>query len=190
MKTFREYYEDGEHLRANDTVALLAGGFKPPHKGHLEMFTELLRDADRGVIFIGKKQDREGREWITPEASKAIWEIYTQGGKPVEVHIAPISPVKSTYDYVDENPNANVIIGAGPGDAARNKGFENEEKYPNVSIANFLKPLGGGIRASKMAPLLKDGNIEEAVEKFVPDFIEGTDRDAVIDILQKDWDNR
>jgi len=190
MKTFREYYEDREHLRDNETVALLAGGFKPPHKGHLEMFTELLGDADRGVIFIGKKQDREGREWITPEASKAIWEIYTQGGKPVEVHIAPISPVKSTYDYVDENPNANIIIGAGPGDAARNKGFENEEKYPNVSIANFLKPLGGGIRASKMAPYLEVGNIKEAVEKFVPDFIEGTNRDAVIDILQKDWDNR
>jgi len=50
--------------------------------------------------------------------------------------------------------------------------------------------LGGGIRASKLAPLLKDGNIKEAVEKFVPDFIEGTNRDAVIDILQKDWDNR
>ena len=190
MKTFREYYEDREHLRDNETVALLAGGFKPPHKGHLEMFTELLGDADRGVIFIGKKQDREGREWITPEASKAIWEIYTQGGKPVEVHIAPLSPVKSTYDYVDENPNANIIIGAGPGDAARNKGFENEEKYPNVSIKNVVKPLGGGIRASKLAPLLKDGNIKEAVEKFVPDFIEGTNRDAVIDILQKDWDNR
>ena len=96
----------------------------------------------------------------------------------------------SLFNDVDENPNANIIIGAGPGDAARNKGFENEEKYPNVSIANFLNPLGGGIRASKMAPYLKVGNIEEAVEKFVPDFIEGTNRDAVIDILQKDWDNR
>ena len=44
--------------------------------------------------------------------------------------------------------------------------------------------------ATKMAPLLEVGNIEEAVEKFVPDFIEGTDRDAVINILQKDWDSR
>ena len=123
MKTFKEYFEQqpdsraaGEEIsklhmkqaeeeakrymdrveqeeNANETVALLAGGFKPPHKGHLKLFNKLLKDADKGVIFIGKKQDREGREWITPDASKAIWEIYTRGGKPVEVNIAPISPV-------------------------------------------------------------------------------------------------
>jgi len=190
MRTFREYFEDGEHLRDYERVALLAGGFKPPHKGHLEMFNGLLGDADRGVIFVGKKQDREGRKWITPEASKAIWEIYTQGDKPVEVHIAPISPVTSTYEFVEDNPTTQVIIGSGPEDAARNEGFKNKEKYPNAEVRNSKEALGGGIRASKLAPLLKDGNIKEAVEKFVPDFIEGTNRDAVIDILQKDWDNR
>ena len=191
-KHAKDYFDKIEsEENASETVALLAGGFKPPHKGHLEMFNTLLKDADRGVIFIGKKQDRPGREWITPEASRAIWELYTQGGKPVEVNIAPISPVKSTYDYVDENPNANIIIGAGPGDAARNKGFENKEKYPNVSIANVSKPLGGGIRASQMAPLLAVGKIREAVEEFVPqDVIDETNKDAIINILQKDWDNR
>ena len=64
MRTFREYYEDGEHLRDYERVALLAGGFKPPHKGHLMLFKQLLKDADKGVIFIGKKQDRPGRKWI------------------------------------------------------------------------------------------------------------------------------
>tara|TARA_R100001591_G_scaffold55562_1_gene65367 strand:+ start:43 stop:708 length:666 start_codon:yes stop_codon:yes gene_type:complete len=221
MKTFKEYFEqqpdsrfEGEEIskfhmkqaekeakqymdrveqeeNANETVALLAGGFKPPHKGHLEMFNKLLKDADKGVIFIGKKQDRPGREWITPDASKAIWEIYTRGGKPVEVNIAPISPVKSSYDFADDNKDKRIIIGSGPGDAARNKSFENKDKYPHVTLIAQEKALGGGVRAKDMKEYLEVGSIEEAVERFAPlDLINQTDRDAIINILQKDWNNR
>ena len=221
MKTFKEYFEQqpdsraaGEEIskfhmkqaeeeakrymdrveqeeNANETVALLAGGFKPPHKGHLKLFNKLLKDADKGVIFIGKKQDREGREWITPDASKAIWEIYTRAGKPVEVNIAPISPVTSSYDFADDNTDKKIIIGSGPGDAARNSGFKNKDRYPHVALIPQEKALGGGIRAKDMKKYLEVGNIEEAVKRFAPlEDLNETDIDAITNILQKDWNNR
>ena len=42
-----------------------------------------------------------------------------------------------------------------------------------------------------MKEYLEVGSIEEAVERFAPlDLINQTDRDAIINILQKDWNNR
>ena len=42
-----------------ETIALYPGGYKPPTKGHFHSFDYILQDADRGVIFIGKKE-RDG----------------------------------------------------------------------------------------------------------------------------------
>ena len=63
MQTFKEYYEDGEHLRDKDRVALMPGGYKPPTKGHFKAFKYLLEDADSGIVIIGNK-DRDGEEGL------------------------------------------------------------------------------------------------------------------------------
>jgi hypothetical protein len=96
-----------------ETIALYPGGYKPPTKGHYHSFDYILQDADRGVIFIGKKE----RDGITAEQSKQIWEIYAKYlGKPVEVIISDVTPVKSVYDYADNNKDVNIIVGAGDKD--------------------------------------------------------------------------
>ena len=131
MKTFKEFYEGQEQ---QDAIALMPGGYKPPTKGHFGAFLYLLKDASRGVVVIGNK-DRDG---ITAEQSKAIWEIYAKyAGKPVEVVLAPISPVKTVYDFADDNKDKRVIVGAGAKDedVKRYAYFEkNADKYPFVSI--------------------------------------------------------
>jgi phosphopantetheine adenylyltransferase len=50
MITFKEYYEDGDHLKDRDTIAILPGGFKPPTLGHFLALKDLLEEADRGMI--------------------------------------------------------------------------------------------------------------------------------------------
>ena len=110
MKTFKEYFENQKDTEA---IALMPGGYKPPTKGHFGAFKYMLEDADRGVVVIGNKE----RDGITAEQSKAIWDIYAKyAGKPVEVVLAPISPVKTVYDFADENLDKRVIVGAGAKD--------------------------------------------------------------------------
>lgn len=182
MKTFREYFEDGEHLRDKERIALMPGGYKPPTKGHFAAFQYLLDDADKGIVVIGNK-DRDG---ITAEQSKAIWNIYSKyANKPVEVILAPISPVKSVYDYADENKEVEITVGAGDKDedVKRYEYFEkNADKYPLVSVTKI--PLQEeGISGTKTRSLIAN-NIDEAIAYFVPEQISETDKAAIKDVLQ------
>ena len=181
MKTFKEYFnvEDQEQTEA---VALMPGGYKPPTKGHFGAFKYMLEEADRGVVVIGNK-DRDG---ITAEQSKAIWEIYAKyAGKPVEIVLAPISPVKTVYDFADENLDKKVIVGAGAKDedVKRYAYFEkNAEKYPLVQVVKI--PIQAeGISGTKTRELIAQ-DLDEAISYFAPPELSETDKDAVKAVLQ------
>jgi len=180
MKTFKEYFniEDQEQTEA---VALMPGGYKPPTKGHFGAFKYMLEDATSGLIVIGNK-DRDG---ITAEQSKAIWEIYAKYmGKPVEVELAPISPVKSVYDYADANTEKKIIVGAGAKDedVKRYAYFEkNPEKYPFVQVIKI--PIQeDGISGTKTRALIAS-DLDKAIEYFVPNELSESDKDAVKAVL-------
>ena len=124
-------------------VALLPGGFKPPHKGHFQVLKDsimvpekdekVLPPATEAVIFIGKPP----RDGITAEQSKDIWKLYTKHiDVPVEVNIAEVSPVTSTYEYACENSNKIIYVVAGEEDLGRYKGFIHckTDEYAHVEI--------------------------------------------------------
>jgi hypothetical protein len=141
----------------------------------------MLEDANSGVVVIGNK-DRDG---ITAEQSKAIWEIYAKYmGKPVEVVLAPISPVKSVYDYADDNLDKRVIVGAGAKDedVKRYAYFEkNPEKYPFVQVVKI--PIQeDGISGTKTRALIAS-DLDKAIEYFVPNELSESDKDAIKSIL-------
>ncbi len=179
MKTFKEYFENQEDTEA---VALMPGGYKPPTKGHFGAFKYMLEDATRGVIVIGNKE----RDGISAEQSKAIWDIYAKyAGKPVEVVLAPISPVKSVYDFADENLDKRVIVGAGAKDedVKRYDYFtKNPEKYPLVQVVKI--PIQAeGISGTKTRALIAQ-DLDEAVNYFAPPELSESDKDAVKAVLQ------
>lgn len=122
-----------------EVVALYAGGFKPPHIGHFNNAKFLLDRADKLIIFIGKKI-RPG-EVITPEQSLEMWKIYSSYiNKPVEVFIGDVSPVKSLYDWVDNNQDkySKVVVGYSPGEEPRYAYFiKNKDKYAKVDLIVF-----------------------------------------------------
>ena len=51
MINFKQFFEKLENV---ETIAVLPGGFKPPTNGHFQALENLLQNADKGVVFIGK----------------------------------------------------------------------------------------------------------------------------------------
>lgn len=180
MITFKEYFE-GEEVQ--ETIAVLPGGFKPPTKGHYNAFNYILQDADKGVVFIGNK-DRDG---ITADQARDIWEVYAKYlDKPVEVAIAGITPVKSVYDFADDNKDVKIIVGAGDKDedVKRYEYFvKNVDKYPLVQVVKI--PIQSeGISGTKTRALI-GSDIDAAIEYFVPDGISNEDKNIIKDTLSQ-----
>ena len=164
-----------------ETIALYPGGYKPPTKGHYHSFDYILQDADKGVIFIGKKE----RDGITAEQSKQIWEIYAKYlNKPVEVIISDVTPVKSVYDYADNNKDVNIIVGAGDkdDDVKRYAYFEkNIEKYPLVRVVKI--PLQSEGISGTMTRELIASDIDKAIDYFTPEVLSPEDKANIKQIL-------
>jgi len=149
-----------------ERVALLPGGFKPPHKGHFKALSYILQDADRGIVYIGNKE----RDGVTAEQAKQIWEIYKKYlPRPIDIEIAKITPVKSVYDFVDANLDKPVIVGAsGDEDLKRFEYFKKHvEKYPLVTVVN-IPPQYNRISGTEARKKIT-GKESDAVEYFVPE---------------------
>lgn len=170
-----------EDEQAQPTVALYPGGYKPPTKGHYHSFDYILQDADKGVIFIGKKE----RDGITAEQSKQIWEIYAKYlNKPVEVIISDVTPVKSVYDYADNNKDNNIIVGAGDkdDDVKRYAYFEkNIDTYPLVRVVKI--PLQSEGISGTMTRELIASDIDKAIDYFTPEVLSEEDKVNIKQIL-------
>lgn len=173
MKTFEQFFLE----QTEDSVAILPGGFKPPTKGHFNAFNYLIQDASRGIIFVGNK-DREG---ITAEMSKAIWQVYSKYfNKPVEVIMAPTSPVKSVYDFVTANSDKKIYIGAGSkdeNDSRFNSFTKNVEKYPLVNIVHIpmqSEGISGTLTRQKIQT-----SIDSALDYFLPDAVKVNKQDVL-----------
>lgn len=173
MKTFKQFL-----IEQTEAVALLPGGFKPPHKGHFDALKYLLDSgASKAIVYIGGK-DRDG---ITPEMSKQIWDVYTKYiHVPVTVELVP-NPVKAVYEFIDKNPAGAYMVGAGQEDMARYKFFEkNKEKYPNVKVVS-IPPMFNRISGTQTRQ--KIANKEMDALSFTPDNISVDDKNRIKYIL-------
>ena len=166
------------------TVALYAGGFKPPHKAHYENARLLSQNADKLIIFIGSKI-REGVK-ITAEQSKAIWEIYAKYlATPVEIHISPITPIKDIYDWVDQHHSEvdKIITGTMADERAKFSYFDkNKGKYPKVEIKELP------VIVAKEDDKFSATEIRKSEEyltsgKWIPSVVSKEDKQAIIDIV-------
>ena len=93
-----------------EKIALLPGGFKPPHAGHYNMAKWLAAntDADSVVIKVGSKE----RDGITRDISLQLWDLYRKAdedsNKLVIVPSEQNSPVRDVYDFIEmegKDPN-------------------------------------------------------------------------------------
>ena len=161
---------------SGDRVAILPGGFKPPHKGHFEALKYII-DTYRctsAIIYIGSGE----RDGITAQQSLQIWKLYERHiGVPTEVLLADVTPVKSVYEYTDENKHKEIFVGAGEEDQGRYAWFEkHKDEFGHVTVVP-IPPQFGRISGSATREKLQKGIID-----FVPDDAR-EDEDKVAAIL-------
>lgn len=166
------------------TVALYAGGFKPPHKAHYENARVLSQNADKLIIFVGPKI-REGVA-ITAQQSKAIWEIYAKYlATPVEIVLSQITPIKDIYDWVDQyQPEVDhIITGTMADETAKFSTFaKNRDKYPKVEL-KILPVIVGKEDDKFSATQIRQSKEYMISGKWIPSVLSKDDKMKVIQIV-------
>ena len=183
----------------SNTVALYAGGFKPPHLAHFANAEFLGSKADKLIIYIGHAI-RKGVA-ITPQQSHAIWEIYAKYltatlGIPVEVNMSPTNPIGDLYKWVDDNKDkVDKIITGGLADelSAKFSTFINKpDIYSNVELVEFPK-----VERKEDSKFIQVDNKDDKFSatqiradkdyllsgKWIPKEIKDDDKQTIIDIV-------
>lgn len=166
------------------TVALYAGGFKPPHKAHYENAKLLSQNADKLIIFIGPKV-REGVK-ITAEQSKAIWEVYSKYlATPVEIVISQTTPIKDIYDWVDQNQSEvdKIITGTMADEKGKFAYFiKNKDKYPKVELRDL--PVIVAKEDDKFsATEIRKSKDYMTSGKWIPSIVSKQDKQDIVNIV-------
>ena len=150
-----------------EKIALLPGGFKPPHAGHYNMAKWLATntDADSIVIKVGSKE----RGGITRDMSLKLWDLYREYDKQADsnkIVILPSeqnSPVRDVYDFIEKEAPENSIIYLGMGEKdIEDQRFSNIGKFAEPKGIKFetilVPPQSGGVSGTEMRQFIKDDN--------------------------------
>ena len=148
-----------------EKIALLPGGFKPPHAGHYNMAKWLAAntDADSVVIKIGSKE----RDGITRDISLKLWDLYRKAdedsSKLVIVPSEQNSPVADVYDFIEQEApeGSTVYLGMGEKDVEDQR-FNNIGKFAEPKGIKFktvlVPPQAGGVSGTEMRSFIKDND--------------------------------
>jgi cytidyltransferase-like protein len=159
--------------KSGETVAILPGKFKPPHRGHLDMIKHYADIADRVVVLVSPKE----KDGITADSSVQILNMYLDDAnvRNADVEIAQFaSPVRAAMEYgnLPEMEGTKIILGASTkgGDAAERFAGNVQKYVENAEVLNPLDyafdPVGEVLSATDFRNALR--SIDD-IERFLPD---------------------
>ncbi len=140
---FNQILGEEQIIGEDQTIAIVPGAFKPPHRGHLHMIEEYSSRANKVIVMISAplKNNRSisGGQEITAEHSKKIWEILAKDLDNVDIQISPkASPINAAYDFITSgthNPSTSFIVGS----SRKGNDYQKvSEAFKNVSGVNLL----------------------------------------------------
>ena len=175
-----------------EKLALLPGGFKPPHAGHYNMAKWLATNTDADIILVrvGSKE----RDGITREMSLALWNLYIQEGDNIIVKASTSnSPVKDVYDYIEQEApeGSTVYLGLGAKDETDQR-FANIGKFAeprNIKFETILvPPQAGGVSGTQMREFIKN-NDKKSFEKYIPNHIDKDQAWNIVTNMKEDLYN-
>ena len=176
-----------EDVTAN--TALYPGKFKPPHGGHFNVAKSVLEhpEVDKLIIFVSPKE----HEGLTPEQSVDIWNIYREHlPGDVDIRIADVTPVRSVYDYIDNEADVgedlHLILGEKDIEGGRFKTAAGRREGVNVQEVP-IPPQMGGVSATQMRRALVD-NDDKAFIAGLPIELNDSDIDVIMNILGGELD--
>lgn len=170
-------------------IILLPGGYKPPHKGHLQMIRKYAEhpDVEKVFVFVGSapRQSDDGTKLFDVDKTLKIFELYGVTGDP-KVELIRSSPRISSKGKEYENPFADAIdfvkdadpglfqgkifaLGHSSKDSGRGEKFAKITKdYNNVQTDKPPITVNADeISATNLRNAIAAGNKEE-IEKALP----------------------
>ena len=174
-----------------ERIALLPGGFKPPHAGHYNMAIWLAENTDAKTIVI--KVGAKERDGVTREISLQLWNLYRiNDPNPTakKLSILPSnsnSPVQDVYDFVEKEAPEDSTIYLGMGEKDINdKRFANIGKFAEPKGIKFetilVPPQAGGVSGTDMRKFIKSGD-KESFLKYIPDFLPKEQKDRAWELV-------
>ena len=168
------------------SIALVPGGFKPPHAGHYELavWAGSQPEVDKAVVLISPLS----RSTVGPEQSKQIWEIYKNSlGGNFDVQISGVnSPVGATYEFVDNDalPGQTIYVVKGEKDRGDERFKAMSGRKKGVEVKELVSPsFAGGISGTVMRDeFIKKGN-KEGFQAALPEDLPQEDKDKIWDIV-------
>ena len=115
-------------------IALLPGGFKPPHAGHYAVAKFLSQKSGAEVLVrVGAKE----RDNVTQNMSIKIWNIYGVKAEPASSD----SPIADVFKYVEEKATEEdtIYVGTGEKDFPRFKVLTDPSFKPKNYENLFVK---------------------------------------------------
>ena len=175
-------------------IALLPGGFKPPHAGHYNMAKWLAKEtnADVVVVKVGAKE----REGVTREMSEQLWKLYKESDPdPIsdKLLIQPStsnSPVRDVYDFIEDTApeGSMVFLGMGKKDDGDSR-FSKIGKFAkprNIQFKTVLvPPQAGGVSGTEMRGFIRN-NQDTFFFNALPDHMSEKDKQDAWDIVTRD----
>jgi hypothetical protein len=172
-------------------VAVVPGGFKPPHAGHFlgaKWFLEpngAIEPADEVHILISpvermghSKDGRDGRGVkIDKNMSQKLWQLYIKeaglAGKMKAYITDNKSPVGAAYDFMASmQPDQTLLLGSGAKDSNdhrfdRAQAWSDKKGYQvDVEVIN-TPMMAGGVSGTDMRRYIADGDYD-SFAKYVP----------------------
>ena len=175
-----------------EKIALLPGGFKPPHAGHYNMAKWLAAntDTDTVVVKVGSKE----REGITRDQSLAMWNIYrSTDSDPLAKRLTILpsnspSPVRDVYDFIElEAPEGSMVYLALGEKDADDKRYASIPKFAEPRGIQFktviVPPQSGGVSGTQMRGFIKEGKKDQFL-KYLPEHLSLENKDKIWSMLE------
>ena len=157
-------------------TVLIAGGFKPPHRGHYDFVKFYLDnpDVEQVVLFCGEKK----RDTISQEATESILEVYGIMNHPKLTYKRATrrngkkgsytNPLADCYDWADENYDTRCGLGWSSKDKGYQDGFIKYFKGDGMIVTPPMFEQKDDLSATDFRKALENG---ESIQKFLPDHV-------------------
>jgi cytidyltransferase-like protein len=186
-------------------IAIVAGSFKPPHKGHLEMIKKYADMANKVYIFISplSRTLPISKKEVTFEDSKKIFDMYLkESGLDVKTEIFKSelnSPIQFSFEFIkntDNNPKyaqpgQTIILGFSDKDNIKKITQEDADREAKEGVKVLVKPIHNynSIDSSDMRLDIDKEKSKKVSKDYIPDVF-GSDKtevaNKIINLLIKD----
>ena len=171
-------------------IALLPGGFKPPHAGHFLLAKHLAnkKDVDEVIVIVSTKP----RPPVNVDMSVGLWELYTKEYPNIKIQKGTTpSPVGDVYELIADNSVFQegdvAYLGKSEKDAD-DKRFDRAQSYaerhnPGVKVEPIVTPLfAGGVSGTEMRNYILQGDKKE-FKKNLPRHLDDEDKEKAYNIV-------